>query len=268
MSSKFQHVEQIIKTEIKDFSEQFFKDYCSKKGKKKLNIENKKNNIFIAALGKEVMVYSTLMRSLDSSLGNRIEKIAKLIAEKNYIVRQKVEGQISQKSIRAIASLLESYKSLSRRPKDSDIESIYKESGGSKKSKREFTDYYLTLKSDISKKFLIELKIGGDLDNKKARSEKEALLEQYVILRHSREIEPDDKVKILFCTAYNKYGEGQDWKQSRVRQFFSSSEIKIGKDFWDFFCNSPKGYETVKASYLKHSHFLKDALKKIIAHHS
>lgn len=268
MSSKFDFVDKIIKIEIKDFSEQFFKDYCSKKGKKRSNIENKKNNIFIAALGKNVMLYSTLMRSLDSSLGNRIEKIAKLIAKKNYIVRKKVEGQISQKSIRAIASLLESYKSTPRRPKDADIGSIYKESGSSKKFKREFTDYYLTLKSDTSKKFLIELKIGGDLDSKKARSEKEALLEQYVILRNSREIESSDKVKILFCTAYNKYGEGQDWKQGRVRRFFSDSEIKIGRDFWDFFCNSPKGYEVVKASYLKHSHFLKSALEKIITHHS
>lgn len=33
--------------------------------------------------------------------------------------------------------------------------------------------------------YLIELKIGGDLDNKKARSEKEALLEQYCILANA-----------------------------------------------------------------------------------
>ncbi|GAG36131.1 unnamed protein product, partial [marine sediment metagenome] len=36
MSSKLQHIDQIVKTEIKDFSEQFFKDYCFKKGKKKV----------------------------------------------------------------------------------------------------------------------------------------------------------------------------------------------------------------------------------------
>ena len=32
---------------------------------------------------------------------------------------------------------------------------------------------------------MIELKIGGDLDNKKSRSEKEALLEQFAILSNT-----------------------------------------------------------------------------------
>jgi hypothetical protein len=35
---------------------------------------------------------------------------------------------------------------------------------------------------ETGRHYLIELKIGGDLDNKKVRAEKEALLEQYAIL--------------------------------------------------------------------------------------
>ncbi|GAG40052.1 unnamed protein product, partial [marine sediment metagenome] len=156
-----------------------------------------------------------------------------------------------------------------KKPKIKDIGLISLGNSKQKKKKtKKFSDYYLTFKRDQSKKFLIELKIGGDLDNKKAKSEKDSLLRQYVLLKNSKEVKPGDKVKILFCTAYNKDGEGKTWKQERVRQYFSKEEIKIGKDFWDFICNSPKGYEVVKASYLKHSHFLKDALKKIIAHHS
>lgn len=267
MSKKLQFIDEIIEAEVKDFSEQFLKDY-SDKGKKASNIVDKENNIFIAALGKDVVLYSALMRSLDSSLGNRIEKIAKLIAEKNYFVKQKVVGYISQDSISAIASLLESYKNRIKKPEEKDIELIYREGDESKKLKRHSSDYYLTLRSNPSQKFLVELKIGGDLDSKKARSEKEALLEQYVILRNSEDIKPGDKVKIFFCTAYNKYGEGKYWKQERVRQFFSDNEIKVGKDFWNLFCNSPHGYEAVKASYFKHVHYLKDALKRIIAHYS
>lgn len=268
MNSSLSYIDGIVEREIKDFAEKFLKDYCSDKASKKSNIINKKNNIFIAALGDEITVYSALMRSLDSSLGNRIEKIAKLIAQENYIVKNKVEGYISQESINAIASLLESYKNRAKKPEDKDVELIYREKDSSKKLKRHSSDYYLTLKSDTSQKFLVELKIGGDLDNKKARSEKEALLEQYVILRNSDEIKPNDKVKIFFCTAYNKYGEDEKWTQERVRQFFSDNEIKIGKDFWNFFCNSPDGYEVVKSSYLKHAHYLRDALKKIVEHFS
>lgn len=30
---------------------------------------------------------------------------------------------------------------------------------------------------------------------------------------------PDDKIKLFFGTAYNKYGENAEWKQERVKQF-------------------------------------------------
>ncbi len=43
------------------------------------------------------------------------------------------------------------------------------------------SDYYLIQKKTETH-CLIKLKIGGDLDNKKARSEKEAILEQFAIL--------------------------------------------------------------------------------------
>lgn len=267
MSSNLAYVDKIIEREIKDFSHTFLSDYCDPKGKKISNVKNKANNIFIAALGKEISVYSTLMRSLDSSLGNRLEKVAKLIAEKNYIVKNGVEGYIPAESISAIAALLEKYHNHSKKPEDSDIKLVYRENtSGKEVISHEVSDYYLILRSDPHKKFLIELKIGGDLDNKKAESEKRALLQQYVVLRNSQEINSGDEVKIFFCTAYNKYGEEAKWTQERVRQFFCDGEIKVGRDFWNFFCNSSQGYEAVKTSYLKHAHFLKDALKKIVEH--
>ena len=51
------------------------------------------------------------------------------------------------------------------------------------------------------KHYLVELKIGGDLDNKKARSEKEAILEQFSIL--SNNIKKNEIIEIKFATAYN-----------------------------------------------------------------
>ena len=47
-------------------------------------INMKINNVFIAALGKDIQYYSALSRSLDSSLGNMLENMAITIAKLHY----------------------------------------------------------------------------------------------------------------------------------------------------------------------------------------
>ncbi len=180
-------------------------------------INMKIHNVFIAALGKEIQYYSALARSLDSSLGNMLEGMAISIAKLNYEVSQHVEGTLYKEQTDYIAELLEQYKrSANRRiPKLTDYQGISKMTGTAE-TKRHESDYYL-LDEESGMHYLIELKIGGDLDNKKARSEKEALLEQYCILTNRL---GEERVKILFATAYNRYGEGRPWVQGRVRQFF------------------------------------------------
>ena len=108
---------------------------------------------------------------------------------------------------------------------------------------------------------LIELKIGGDSDNKKARSEKEALLEQYCIL--SNTLGSSASVKLHFATAYNRYGEGKPWVQSRVLQFFAKDELLISRDFWNFICKSGQGYEIVLDEYKTNAHYIVSALNDI-----
>ena len=92
-----------------------------------------------------------------------------------------------------------------------------------------FTNNPLVNKSNVWKVRIFDTK---DLDNKKARSEKEALLEQFAIL--SNTLEKDMDLRVCFATAYNRYGEGKPWRQERVRQFFADDELLIGKDFWNF----------------------------------
>ena len=120
--------------------------------------------------------------------------------------------------------------------------------------------YYLYDK-ETGMHYLIELKIGGDLDNKKARSEKEALLEQYCILANS--LGSEEKVKICFATAYNRYGEGNPWTQGRVLQFFAEDELLISSKFWNMVCKSDQGYEIVLDEYRKNAHYIIEALAKI-----
>ena len=100
-------------------------------------------------------------------------------------------------------------------------------------------------------------------DNKKARSEKEAILEQYAIL--SNTLPRDTRITIHFATAYNRFGENKPWLQERVRQFFSDDELLIGKDFWNFVCKSEEGYDTVLTTYRENAYLIKNALGDIKA---
>ena len=223
-------------------------------------INMKIHNVFIAARGKEIQYYSALARSLDSSLGNMLEGMAISIAKLNYEVSQHVEGTLYKEQTDYIAELLEQYKrSANRRiPKLTDYQGISNMTGTAE-TKRHESDYYL-LDEESGMHYLIELKIGGDLDNKKARSEKEALLEQYCILTNRL---GEERVKILFATAYNRYGEGRPWTQGRVRQFFCEEELCISRDFWNLICKSEKGYDIVIDEYKKNAHFINEALDEI-----
>lgn len=226
-------------------------------------INMKINNVFIAALGADIQYYSALARSLDSSLGNMLEKMAVKLASLNYDVKKYVEGVIYKEQTDYIAELLESYKNTAnhRVPKVSDYMNIHNlRSANSGHSKRHESDYYLH-DPETDMRYLIELKIGGDLDNKKARSEKEAILEQYCILANS--IGSADKLKICFATAYNRFGEGKPWRQGRVLQFFSEEELLISSAFWNLVCKSEIGYEIVLDEYRKNAHLIINALKKI-----
>lgn len=239
------------------FSDRHISEYDDEEG----TINMKIHNIFIASLGSDIKYYSALARSLDSSLGNMLEKLAIKIASLNYEVCQYVEGTIYKSQIDYIADLLAAYKNIEKTPQITDYKNILdKKCKGKKSQKRHESDYYLyDAEKDIH--YLIELKIGGDLDNKKARSEKEALLEQYCIL--SNNIGKADKIYLYFATAYNRYGEGKPWKQGRVLQFFDEKELLISKKFWNMVCKSNDGYDIVIDEYKKSCHYIVEALKKI-----
>ncbi len=216
------------------------------------------NNVFIAALGPEIQYYSALARSLDSSLGNMLEKMAISIAQLHYTVSQHVEGILYKEQTNHIADILEQYKRHSMKPSVEDYQGIT-DRVGETIQKRHESDYYL-IDEETGMHYLIELKIGGDLDNKKARSEKEALLEQYCILTNEL---GEEHVRILFATAYNRYGEGKPWTQGRVRQFFAEEELCISSDFWNLVCKSDRGYDIVIDEYKENAHLINAALDSI-----
>ena len=224
-------------------------------------INMKIHNVFIEALGKEVQYYTALVRSLDSSLGNMLESLAINIAEQTFEVKRNVEGPLMTDQTQFIANLLEQYKRHQIHPQVEDYLPLRSISQNPEALlKRHDSDYYL-IDHATNTHHLIELKIGGDLDNKKARSEKEAILEQYAIL--SNTLPRETKIRIYFATAYNRFGEDKPWRQERVRQFFADEELLIGSQFWNFICNSPTGYTMVLEAYRECAHLIREALDAI-----
>lgn len=262
--NKEKAIRAIVSSFVEAYAAAFSDRHLSEVDDEDGTINMKIHNVFIAALGPEIQYYSALARSLDSSLGNMLEKMAIKIATLNYVVTQHVEGPIYQEQTDYIAELLENYKNTKganhKKPSIQDYHNIIKRNRSERHNKMHISDYYLK-DEETGMHFLIELKIGGDLDNKKARSEKEALLEQYCILSNS--LGSEDKVRILFATAYNRYGEGKPWTQGRVRQFFADDELCISKDFWNLVCKDERGYEIVIDEYTKNAHLINEALDKI-----
>ena len=246
-----------VETYAMTFSERHIRELSDPDG----TINMKIHNVFISALGEEIQYYTALVRSLDSSLGNMLEGLAINIAKLFYEVEKKVEGPLSIEQTQKIAEILEQYKRHIKKPEVGDYQILRnKPLKKNVTSKRHESDYYLIDKKNGAH-FLIELKIGGDLDNKKARSEKEALLEQFTIL--SNTLPAETKIRCLFATAYNRFGEGKEWKQERVKQFFGPDELLIGRDFWNFICMSPEGYGIILDEYKKNAHLITSALQKI-----
>lgn len=251
----------IVSSSVKSFAEGFRGRHEGEVGNPRGTLNMKIHNIFIACLGPEIQYYTALVRSFDSSLGNMLEKMAINIAGLFYEVKREVSGPLDIAQTNYISELLENYRRRTKHPNVSDLLQLKKlrpQGEGSKK--RHDSDYYLVDK-ETKRHYLIELKIGGDLDNKKARSEKEALLEQYAILSNTLPVEAE--IVTYFATAYNRFGEEKEWRQERVLQFFAPNELLIGKDFWNFISHMDNGYQVVIDEYKKNSSYIISALNEV-----
>lgn len=254
----------LVDTAISSFSEGLISRYTNEVNDINGVINMKKNNCFIAELGEEFMFYSAFVRSFDSSFGNILEKMGNNIAKLSYEVRNNIDSFILPEQTQRIASILDSYLDHSAKPEISHYDSftsIFPKDITSYK-RTHVTDNYFYSK-EKNEHYLIELKASGDLDNKKSRAEKSALLEEYFLLKNQIKDDKTAKVKIFFGTAYNKYGEGNTWKQERVKQFFANDELLIGRDYWNFVCNDSDGFDIIFDQYRQSANRIKTALTKI-----
>jgi len=225
-------------------------------------INSKKHNVFIAELGEEFIFYSAFVRSFDSSFGNVLESLSNSIARLSYEVKGRIDSYLLIPQSQHIDSLLNEYETNHTKPQISDYSNYtcMRPKDITSFLKSHETDNYFF--NPITKEhFIIELKAGGDLDNKKAKAEKNELLQQYFLLKN--QISEEEKIKIYLAASYNKYGEGNQWKQGRVLQYFSDDELLIGKDYWNFVCNDKDGFDVVLEQYKISAEYIKQALGKI-----
>lgn len=262
--NKKKSIEVVVDTAIASFSEGLISRYRAEVNDVNGVINMKKNNCFIAELGEEFMFYSAFVRSFDSSFGNVLEKMGNNIARLSYEVKGNIDSFILPDQINLISSILDRYFDHASAPAVSHY------SGFNTIYPRDITSYRRTHDTDNyfycpekNEHYLIELKASGDLDNKKARAEKSALLEEYFLLKNQLRNDCTAKIRIFFGTAYNKYGEGRPWKQERVKQFFAEDELLIGKDYWNFICNDDEGFNIVFEQYKRSADKIKNALMVI-----
>lgn len=264
LNEKKKAIELVVDTAINAFSEGLISRYTSEVESETGVINMKKNNCFIAELGEEFMFYSAFVRSFDSSFGNVLEKMGNNIAKLSYEVRGNISSFLLPDQTQRIASILDSYVDHNTKPSIShynDYSSIFPKDLTSYKREHVTDNYFYCPQKN--EHYLIELKASGDLDNKKSRAEKSALLEEYFLLKNQLKDDETAKIKIFFGTAYNKFGEGKPWKQERVRQFFAEDELLIGKDYWNFVCNDSCGFEIIFNQYKVSCEKIKEALTDI-----
>lgn len=251
-SQRKKATELLVDSHITSFSNGLLSRYDREKDSSTGVINMKRNNCFIAELGEEFMFYSAFVRSFDSSFGNVPEDIGNSVAKLSYEVRGNINSFILPQQTQHIASILDNYIDHASEPEIShysDFSVIYPKNTVSFERTHVTDNYFYN--PEKNEHYLIELKASGDLDNKKARAEKSALLEEYFLLKNSLRNDKTAKVRIFFGTAYNKFGEGNPWKQERVQQFFAKDELLIGRDYWNFVCNDPDGFDIVSKQMKK-----------------
>lgn len=260
---KKQAIQKIVDEEIRKFTDSFEARYTKEVDNPDGVINGKINNCFVAELGKEFMFYSAFVRSFDSSFGKVLEAMGNKIAELSYDVRKDVNSFLLPQQSQHMDYIILEYEK-HRKPKTSDYSEFFCMIPEDTRSfeKNHVTDHYF-YNAQKNEHYLIELKASGDLDNKKAKSEKLAMLQEYFILKNSLRDKPNDKINLYLATAYNKYGEDSEWKQERVKQFFAEDELLIGRDYWNFVCDDLEGFDIVFEQYQRSAVYIKEALERI-----
>lgn len=254
----------IVDSAIYAFSQWLFERHQNEANDPTWVINMKKKNCFIAELWEEFMFYSAFVRSFDSSFGIVLENMWNNIAKLSYDVRGNIKSFILPEQTQWITSITDKYLAHECLPTIehySSLSCIYPSNISSFLRNHITDNYFFDPKNNIH--YIIELKAWGNLDNKKARAEKIALLEEYFLLKNKLREEENAQIKLFFGTAYNMFWEGNPWKQWSVEQFFAYNELLIWQEYRNFACNDNEGFQIIFEQYKKSAQHVRKALTEI-----
>lgn len=156
----------------------------------------------------EFILYSTLSRSKDSSMGNLYEKI---LFEISKFFNDKTYGKVKDLKIR-------------------------------KSGKKWIID--LAFERD-GKTYLIEIKLGGELDNKKAKSESQALKDRKEALIENK-LASNVETYLGVITLTKGESSPEEWVMGRVSEGFDRSEVLVERELFDFVSNDTDVFDFIK----------------------
>lgn len=236
---------------FEDFMKQYVNTILRKKGTKNDIVQKKRNNrILVSFMPNEAgIVYSALSRSFESALGKALETFGQECASLSYDVSagNTIIAPLTSEQATLADTLAQEYYDKKKVPSRSDYEGtkIARPKQGTNQRKHETDNRWYD--SDTKTHVIVELKAGGDLDNKKARIEKAELLREYFMQQN---IAGDgESTRIFFATAYNKDGDDSEWAQGSVQRMFADDELLIGRDYWNLVCNASNGYDVIMENF-------------------
>lgn len=233
---------------IKDTATEFIKLFLSEFEKKSLSkskikdfIGKENNPYYHPGLG-PIINSSSLVRSLDSSLGNQVAILADVIIDKFGSMKRLTETkhfensdkeiyQITGKLTNAVVQYI--HESCSGKVINLDEEKFKElaldESQGFVIKSHESDTILL---DEVNKEIAVmECKLGGNLDVKNKRANAESLLIQKALLIQNY---PEYKVNHYLATQYNQDSlDGIDLKNQTV-SLFGANNCLIGRQYWEF----------------------------------
>ncbi len=175
----------IVDTAISAFATSFSDKHLKGVNNPNGVINSKRNNCFIAELGEDFIIFSALSRSFDSAFGKVLELIGKQIACISYSVFDNVDSFYLPEQDAYIKSIITNYDKRDEYPKIKhyqDFCPILPKNTSSFKFLHPVDNLLYDREADCY--YIIELKAGGDLDNKKSKIEKQELLKTFFMLKN------------------------------------------------------------------------------------
>jgi hypothetical protein len=185
----------------------------------------------------------------ETALGNWHESIAKIIAQKNFKVAKKLQGNeklkgaLTQEAQKVFENIISDLDSVKREPNHKDeANEIFIASQGQKKEENRIQTVDLYLEKDNGEEIYFEIK-GPKPNKNEMRAAKRDLLEIYAIRARAGK-----KVKIFLGMYYNPYAPQEYQRWTCLKFFDKGGDFLIGNEFWDYLGGNG-AYEQLIAIY-------------------